>query len=91
MKTLKEASRKEVNGMTAICQKLQDCMADLSENWNKVDELLSELREYGYDGMNEVCDKGYSIMEDYENLVEGELDGFWEDINLTLTEFTSSE
>ncbi len=30
-------------------------------------------------------------MEDYETLVEGELDGFWEDINLTLTEFPSSK
>ena len=91
MKTLEEASRREVSNMTAICQELQGCMADLSENWNKVDELLSELREYGYDGMNEVCDKGYSIMEDYETLVEGELDGFWEDINLTLTEFKGGE
>ena len=91
MKTLEEASRREVSNMTAICQELQDRMADLSGNWNKVDELLSELREYGYDGMNEVCDKGYSIMEDYETPVERELDGFWEDINLTLTEFTSSK
>ena len=48
MKTLEEASRREVSNMTAICQKLQNCMADLSENWNKVDELLSELREYGW-------------------------------------------
>ena len=87
MKTLEEASRREVRNMTAICEELKDCMADLSENWNKVDELLSELREYGYDGMNDVCKKGYSIMEDYENLVEGKLDGFYEDINLTLSEF----
>ena len=50
MKTLKEASRREVSNITAICQELQDCMADLSENWNKVDELFSELREYGYVG-----------------------------------------
>ncbi len=77
--------------MTAICEELKDCMADLSENWNKVDDLLSELREYGYNGMNDVCDKGYGIMEDYENLVEGKLDGFWEDIDLTLTEFNSSK
>ena len=91
MKTLKEASRREVSNMMTICEELQDCMADLSENWNKVDELLSELREYGYDGMNEVCEKGYSIMEDYEKIVEEELDGFWEDIDLTLTEFRSSK
>ena len=55
MKTLEEASRREVSNMTAICEELQKCMFNLSENWNKVDELLSELRKYGYDGMNEVC------------------------------------
>ena len=87
MKTLEEASRREARNMTAICEELQDCMADLSENWNKVDELLSELKEYGYDGMNDVCEKGYGIMEDYETLVEGKLDGFWEDIDLTMSEF----
>lgn len=30
-------------------------------------------------------------MEDYETLVEEELDGFWEGINLTLTEFKGGE
>ena len=32
MKTLEEASRREVSNMTTICQELQDCVADLSEN-----------------------------------------------------------
>ena len=91
MKTLNEASPREMQNMTSICQKLQDCMVDLSENWNKVDELLSDLRDYGYEGMNDVCEKGYSIMDDYENLVEGELDGLWEDIDLTLGKFKEGE
>ena len=62
-------------------------MADLSENWNKVDGLLSELRDYGYEGMNDVCEKGYSIMEDYENVVEEKLDRLWEDIDWTMSAF----
>ena len=79
MKIFKEASHREVSNMTAICEELKDRMADLSENWNEIDELLSELREYEYDGMNDVCEKGYGIMEDYKNLVERKFDGFWED------------
>ena len=30
-------------------------------------------------------------MKDYETLVEEKLDGFWEDIDLTLTEFKGCE